>query len=361
MTIVHIVDRVKAGHGRGLSALALARAQRRVGWDVRVLVSGVHGFGPLEDSPWYEPLFGAPRADVYRQVGAIGLVAAALAAKTRRGDTLVCHEGVDLAAACALPGRRVVAAVHSDPDACLAYLPASTLFQVVRRADHWVAWGTAVAAKLHVSLGIAKDRITIGGQAMEPTAPASVPLEGSPACLSAARVHPVKNHAVMLGACALLARRWPDIRWHMVGGCADRGYLARLRGIAEGLGVTGRIVWHGHRDDVAGMMLGSDVTVLASHSEGIPRAIQESMALGVPTVMPAELCADLTHAGLPVAYRPNTPHALARAVEDALTVDADRLAAASAWVGRRWAWEEVLSDWVGVLARLGEEDPRAVL
>ena len=68
-------------------------------------------------------------------------------------------------------------------------------------------------------------------------------------------------------------------------------------------------------------MIGCDVTVLASHSEGVPRAIQEAMALGVPTVMPAALGHDLYTAGLPVLYRSQQPSDLARAIETALIVD----------------------------------------
>src|ERR1700722_17363846 len=114
MMVVHVVDRVKAGHGRGLSALELALAQWRAGWQVRLLVSGVHDADLLRTVPFCEPLFADPHLDVYHQAAAIGQVAAALAAKTSDGDTLVCHEGVDLAAARRLLHRRVVAAVHSD-------------------------------------------------------------------------------------------------------------------------------------------------------------------------------------------------------------------------------------------------------
>lgn len=349
MVVIHIVDRVKAGHGRGLSALELARAQWRAGWRVRLLVSGVHDADLLRAVPFYESLLGDPDVDVYRRVAAIGQVAAALAAKTCDGDTLVCHEGVDLAAARRLPHRRVVAAVHSDPAACLRYLPADELRPAVRRADHWVAWGSAVAARIREEFAVPAEHVTVSAQAVETRPPSARTLAGSPVVLTVARIHPVKNHADMLRACAFLARRAPGICWHMAGGCEQPTYLGWLQALAARLGVTRNVVWHGYRPDVKAMMRGSHVTVLASHHEGVPRAIQEAMALGVPTVLPAALARDLSYGGLPVTYRPDGPEALARAVEEALAVDKGRLAAAACWVGRTWAWERILGDWARVV------------
>lgn len=343
------MDRVKAGHGRGLSALELALAQWRAGWQVRLLVSGIHDADLLRTVPFCEPLLADLHVDVYRRVAAIGQVAAALAAKTGDGDTLVCHEGVDLAAARRLPHRRVVATVHSDPAACLCYLPADELGPAVQRADHWVAWGSAVAARIREEFAVPAERVTVSAQAVETRPPPARPLAGSPVVLTAARIQPVKNHADMLRACALLARRSPELRWHMAGGSEQPTYLGQLRALAARLGVTGNVVWHGHQPDVRAMMRGSQVTVLASHHEGVPRAIQEAMALGVPTVLPAHLARDLSYGGLPVTYQPDDPEALAWAVEEALVVDEDRLAAAASWVERTWTWERILCDWARVV------------
>jgi glycosyltransferase involved in cell wall biosynthesis len=356
MSIVHIVDRVKQGHGRGLSALAIAQAQYRAGWNVRLLVSGVHNPELLRPEPRYEALFGDLTVDVYRNVEAIADVATALEVSTGPGDVIVGHEGVDLAAACRLPYRRVIAAVHSDPDACLGYLPAPDLRVLARRVDHWVAWGTAVATRLSQRLDLDPERIAVSGQSVEPGDHRTRVLAGSPACLSVARIHPVKNHALMLEASAVLAERWPGTHWHMAGGCDDGVYLETLQSLAGHLGVSDRITWHGYRDDAAAMMLGSDVVVLSSHSEGVPRAIQEAMALGVPTVMPAALAYDLVHGELPVTYASNRPGALARAVELAIKVAPDRRAAASRWVLRTWSRPRVLRDWERALGPAAQAD-----
>jgi glycosyltransferase involved in cell wall biosynthesis len=348
MAIVHVVDRIKAGHGRGLSALALCRTKHQAGWDVQLLVSGVHSPELLPRDLRWDALLGAPERDVYRAADAIATVAGALAAHTRPGDTLVCHEGVDLAAACLLPDRRVVAAVHSDPGACLAYLPGPALALAIRKTEHWMAWGSAVAERLGARLGIRPERVTVTGQSVDTNVrPAPHPLQGAPACLTVARIHPVKNHPLLLRACAKLADR-SDVHWHFVGGCDDPAYLTRLRALARELAVTDRVTWHGYRPDARALMLGSSVSVLASHHEGMPRAVQEAMALGVPTVLPAALAGDLAHAGLPVTYS-GDGQALADAVESALGIGPARLGTAACWIGRAWSWERILENWAEVV------------
>jgi hypothetical protein len=350
MSIVHVVDRVKAGHGRGLTALAIAQAQHRAGWKVRLLLSGVHNSELLPGEPPHEALLGDLALDVYRDVGAVHRVTAALDLRTNPGDTIVCHEGIDLVAGCLLTNRRIVAAVHSNPEACLQYLPAPYLQAIACRTDQWIAWGTVVAMRLSESLGIDRKRITVSAQSVDVGSHSARALTGSPACLSVARIHPVKNHALMIKALAVLVKHSPGAHWHMVGGCDQVTYFRQLQGLARHLGVGERITWHGYRDDVAAMMLGSDVTVLASHSEGVPRAIQEAMVLGAPTVMPAALAGNLAHAGLPVMYQPNQPDALVRAIEAALLVDACRWADAARWVRHTWGWNRVLGDWERALA-----------
>lgn len=349
MSVIHVIDRVRAGYGRGLTALSIAEAQHRAGWDVRLLVSGVHDAKLLPAQPRPEALFDDPTIDVHRNMDAIEQVHTALSGKTNPHDTVACHEAIDLAAACRLTGSRIIGAVHSDPVACLSYLPESVLGAVTARTDHWIAWGSAIATKLCTLLNIDPGRITVSGQSVEPRSVSASRLRGSPACITVARIHPVKNHELMLDALTVLSQRWPDVHWHMVGGCTDLSYLRTLREGARRRGVDGRVTWHGYRDDATAMMLGSDVTVLSSHSEGVPRAIQEAILLAVPTVMPEALSTDLAHAGLPVTYRDNGPDALARAIELALSVDVHRRNAAARWVAQNWGWDRILDDWKSVV------------
>jgi len=202
-----------------------------------------------------------------------------------------------------------------------------------------------VAASLRNVLHIEGERVTVSAQGVDLREPVTRRMAGTPACLSVARVHPVKNHRLMLRALAILARSEASVHWHMVGSCDDDAYRHQLECLARQLGVASHVTWHGYRDDVAAVMRGCDVVVLASLSEGVPRAIQEAIGLGVPTVMPASLASDLAYADLPIVYRDQEPGALARAIRAARSVDATKLALAAAGVTQRWGWATVLEHW----------------
>lgn len=50
------------------------------------------------------------------------------------------------------------------------------------------------------------------------------------------------------------------------------------------LGLQKVVIFTGFRQDVPDILSASDVSVMASHYEGIPRALMKSMALGIPVV-----------------------------------------------------------------------------
>jgi glycosyltransferase involved in cell wall biosynthesis len=349
--LVHVVDRVRAGNGRGLSAIALAVAQHRAGRPVRLLASGVRSSDLLPASPAAEPLLGDLTAESFNDPTAIDPVAASLATLTSAEDVLICHNGIDLAAACRVR-RRAVAAVHGRPEDYVGYLPPADLAQVRRHTMHWMAWGTSAAVRLRGVLGDDAP-ISVTGQAIQPPpgrAPARPRLAGSPALLTVARLHWIKNHPLILRALAELAVDLPGVHWHLVGDGQVPAYEQELRSLSDALGVSGRLTWHGYRDDAADLMRAADAVVLASYSEGLPRVIQEAMLLRVPTVLPTALAVDLAHAGLPVGYDRQEPRDLAAAVRVALNIGPDRLAAAADEVARRWSWPSILAQWDRVTA-----------
>jgi glycosyltransferase involved in cell wall biosynthesis len=51
-----------------------------------------------------------------------------------------------------------------------------------------------------------------------------------------------------------------------------------------GLGLNDRVVFTGPREDVASVLSALDVFVLTSHTEGLPNAVMEAMAAGLPVV-----------------------------------------------------------------------------
>jgi glycosyltransferase involved in cell wall biosynthesis len=96
-----------------------------------------------------------------------------------------------------------------------------------------------------------------------------------------ARFEPVKNHAMLFEALRLLKLREEPFRVWLVGeGRLRRDYEAQC----ARLGIADRVEFLGYRDDVHDLLARSDIAVLTSSKEGIPRAVLEAMAAGVPVV-----------------------------------------------------------------------------
>ncbi len=102
--------------------------------------------------------------------------------------------------------------------------------------------------------------------------PASDPL-----LVAVGNLYPVKDHANLLRAAAML----PCVHVAIAGRGGEEG---TLRGLAAELAITDRVHLLGLRDDVDRVLLAGDVFVQPSRSEGLPLAILEAMAAGVPVV-----------------------------------------------------------------------------
>ena len=98
-----------------------------------------------------------------------------------------------------------------------------------------------------------------------------------------ARLEPAQDHPNFLHAAAEFHRRIPEVKFVCVGHgpAAYRVYLEKL---AERVGVAGRVLWTGAREDVHVVVNGFDVATLASNDDGFPICLLEAMACGVPCV-----------------------------------------------------------------------------
>jgi len=104
--------------------------------------------------------------------------------------------------------------------------------------------------------------------------PVSAPVVGC-----AARFDPVKRLDLLLAAAARLANG--ALRVVLVGrGSEDR----RLRDLAASLGLAARAIFPGEIVDAARLFRGFDVYAAPSAKEGMPLAVLEAMALGVPVL-----------------------------------------------------------------------------
>jgi glycosyltransferase involved in cell wall biosynthesis len=124
-----------------------------------------------------------------------------------------------------------------------------------------------------VGNGIALDRFAAPVPAREPGGPVVV------TCV--ARMEPVKNHALLLEAAALLQDRGRSFELWLVGGGEGR---ARCERQVAASGLAGAVRFLGYRNDIPELLGRSDIAVLTSLKEGIPRAAVEAMAAGLPVV-----------------------------------------------------------------------------
>jgi glycosyltransferase involved in cell wall biosynthesis len=83
---------------------------------------------------------------------------------------------------------------------------------------------------------------------------------------------------------AEVVRRHPRAHFAMPG---DGPLRSRAQDLARQLGVEERIRFCGWWDDVPSLLAATEVSVLASRHEGLPRAVVESLAAGVPVVATA--------------------------------------------------------------------------
>lgn len=99
--------------------------------------------------------------------------------------------------------------------------------------------------------------------------------------LAVSRLNPMKGIDDFLKAAALLAGRFPEARFVIVGDGASRRGLEQQ---ARRLGLAGRVVFTGTKLDVAAILSQAAVAVAPSLSEGLSNVVLESMAAGVPAV-----------------------------------------------------------------------------
>lgn len=95
------------------------------------------------------------------------------------------------------------------------------------------------------------------------------------------RLHPQKGLSDLLAAMPEIRDHFPSVRLLLVG----QGELADvLAQEAQMLGISNEIVFAGQRTDVTRVLATLDVFVLPSRWEGLPNAVLEAMAAGLPVV-----------------------------------------------------------------------------
>jgi len=108
--------------------------------------------------------------------------------------------------------------------------------------------------------------------------PPAAPLIGT-----VGRLVPVKDFDLFLETACKLRESVPSAMFVIVGDGPLRSHLETRAGR---LGLGDAVRFPGFREDAAALMAGFDLFVLSSRHEGIPLALLEAMALGLPAVVP---------------------------------------------------------------------------
>jgi poly(glycerol-phosphate) alpha-glucosyltransferase len=167
------------------------------------------------------------------------------------------------------------------------------------------------------------------------------------------RLHPKKGLDILIRGFALADVA--DLTLVVAGHDAGSGYAGELKRIAAESGV--RPVFLG---EVAGtrkfdVLLGADAFALTSHSEGLPIAVIEAMAAGLPVAISTGCnlpeVADRT-AGLVI---PSEPECVANAIKHLFSEDCDRSAmgrAGQALVEDRFTWKRIAQQLIALYEEL---------
>lgn len=266
-----------------------------------------------------------------------------LARDMRRDGIQVVHSYNFYANVFAVPAARlagVPVVIASIRDTGLGITPAKQRLHnlVCRLADCVLVNAEAVRQWL-IGLGHRADKIAVIHNGLDPAAfaqprpdpalrrelgvPANAPL-----VIVLARLVPSKGIECFIEAAAAVRSRSPETRFLIVGGLyasdgegameRESSYMESLQRLAARLGVGDRVIFTGFRSDIPELLSHATVSVLPSLSgEGLPNALMESMAAGVPVVATrvggsAEVVGEDGAAGLMVP--PGDPRALGAAM-----------------------------------------------
>ncbi len=313
MRIAHVLDSLEVGGAERL-VVELSRLQKRAGHEV-----AIHTFakGPLEQDLLDAdvPIVLHPRAPRIRPP-------ISLFQSLRRGvDVVHCHNTwttVMSAAPARLAGARVVVSTRHGRS---SHAPR-------REGKFWLAarfCDRVVAVSKEAYQSFLSDRFALPEKLLTiQNGTAALPAEqdhlvdtlaeGFVLC-TVGRLVDVKDHKSLLHAFAIVHREVPDAKLWMIGDGPERRALETL---ADELAIRHAVLFAGYRRNIGSWLRKTDLFVLSSTSEGLPVALVEAMAAGIPSLVTevGGMPEIVRHAGAGVVVPPSRPDVLARAIID---------------------------------------------
>lgn len=224
--------------------------------------------------------------------GLTAIAPLALAIRRERADVFHAHQSWPLSCRYGIVAARMarVPAIVASAQLFMEMPPLRAIdlqhALLTRCVSRYVAVSQHVATRLRERFGVPGGRIRVIPNAIAMTAPPArdehlrESLTGgtdAPLVLSTARLDPQKGLQHLIAAAADV----PDAIFVIAGTGPEREALEAL---AHSHGVAERVRFLGHRQDVADLLAACDLFVLPSLYEGLPLAVLEAMAAGVPVV-----------------------------------------------------------------------------
>lgn len=100
----------------------------------------------------------------------------------------------------------------------------------------------------------------------------------------AGRLMPEKDLDTWLRSAALIAKKYPQARFVLVGEGRDNAMLNHLQRLATTLGIAKQVIFPGYFDNLPPAYTTFDIFLLSSRREGLPNSVLEAMAMGIPVV-----------------------------------------------------------------------------
>ena len=162
------------------------------------------------------------------------------------------------------------------------------LYRVLyRNSDHVICQSRAMATDLAFAAGIGEERIAVLPNpvdlkgiraAMLAPAPESSP---TPQLLAVGRLSPEKGYDLLLQAMTTVREHFPAVHLMIAGSGNEE---STLRELSSELGLETVVCFAGHVDRPYALFARSTLFVLSSRHEGMPNALLEAAAAGLPLV-----------------------------------------------------------------------------
>lgn len=154
-------------------------------------------------------------------------------------------------------------------------------------ASKWGFGGTKLFSRTSlISNGIVINKFTFDARARNRVRKELDMKEEEKLMIHVGMLHPVKNHKFLFKIFRDAERIVPGLKLLCVG---DGPLRNRLSEYAASLGISGKIIFAGHREDVASLLSAGDIFVFPSLHEGFGIAVLEALCSGLPVVASSTL------------------------------------------------------------------------